>query len=159
MDNGRNKTLISHKSGQSMIEFALILPLFVLIVIGVFDLGRAFFAYIAISNAAREGARVYTFSPDTTTREDIDHAVHLEIGTSSVVNQAKIDPHILIQCVDPNDPNPNTNFKEADTNTKLKACKSYEPIRVTVYYTQDLILSFFFPDGLTLERSAEMMVP
>jgi Flp pilus assembly protein TadG len=152
---GRSKTLIHKQKGQSLVEFALILPLMVLIVVGIFDLGRAFFAYIAISNAAREGARVYIFSPKTTTITDIENAVHLEVGTSSVVDEAKIAPTILIQCVDPND----SIFKQVVTNAMLKACKSTEPIRVTVSYNQDLILSFFFPNGLTLKRSAEMMVP
>lgn len=43
--------------GQSLVEFALTLPLLMLILLGVLDLGRLFFAYIAINNAAREGAR------------------------------------------------------------------------------------------------------
>ena len=43
-------------NGQSLVEFALILPLFMLIVLGVFDFGRAIYAYSALHNAAREGA-------------------------------------------------------------------------------------------------------
>ena len=43
--------------GQSLVEFALILPLFMLIVLGIFDFGRAIYAYSALHNAAREGAR------------------------------------------------------------------------------------------------------
>ena len=38
-------------------EFALLLPILVLVVFGVLELGRAFFALVAITNAAREGAR------------------------------------------------------------------------------------------------------
>jgi hypothetical protein len=38
-------------------------------------------------------------------------------------------------------------------------CPSEEPFIVTVEYTHTVILAFFFPDGLTLMRSAEMMVP
>jgi Flp pilus assembly protein TadG len=79
MTEGNKVTLYKSQQGQSMLEFALILPLMVLIVIGVFDLGRAFFAYIAISNAAREGARVYTFSPDKTTIDNNEmHYFRLE---------------------------------------------------------------------------------
>jgi Flp pilus assembly protein TadG len=61
MEEKRITTLGKHKKGQSMVEFALLLPLFVLLIIGIFDLGRAFFSFIAIMNAAREGARVITF--------------------------------------------------------------------------------------------------
>ncbi len=49
--------------GQSLVEFALILPLLVLILMGVFDFGRAFFAYNAISGGAREGARYGVIHP------------------------------------------------------------------------------------------------
>lgn len=47
---------VRHMRGQSMVEFALCLSLLIMILLGVFDLGRAFHAYIVITNAAREGA-------------------------------------------------------------------------------------------------------
>jgi hypothetical protein len=40
-----------------MVEFALIVPLLALITLGVIDLGRVFYTYEAVANAAREGAR------------------------------------------------------------------------------------------------------
>lgn len=43
-------------SGQSLVEFALILPVFLLILGATLDLGRLFYAYVAIENAAKEGA-------------------------------------------------------------------------------------------------------
>ena len=43
--------------GQSLAEFALILPMMLLVVMGVFDFGRGIFIYSAVHNAAREGAR------------------------------------------------------------------------------------------------------
>jgi Flp pilus assembly protein TadG len=53
--------------GQSLVEFALCLPVLVLIFIGVFDLGRAFNAYIIITNSAREGAFYASMHPTDTT--------------------------------------------------------------------------------------------
>jgi Flp pilus assembly protein TadG len=44
--------------GQGLTEFALIFPLFVLLLLVVFDFGRAIYAFHTISNAARSGARV-----------------------------------------------------------------------------------------------------
>ena len=41
--------------GQSMVEFALILPIMLLLVGAAVDLGRLFFAYVAVENAAKEG--------------------------------------------------------------------------------------------------------
>lgn len=43
--------------GQSLVEFALILPIFLLIIFGLFDMGRAVYAWSTINNAAREAAR------------------------------------------------------------------------------------------------------
>jgi Flp pilus assembly protein TadG len=42
---------------QALVEFALVLPVFLLILFTIFDFGRAIYAYNAISNAAREGGR------------------------------------------------------------------------------------------------------
>ena len=44
--------------GQSLVEFALVLPVLVLLLLGLFDLGRAVIGYTTVSNAARVGARV-----------------------------------------------------------------------------------------------------
>ncbi len=52
--------------GQSLVEFALCLSLLILILLGVFDLGRAFHAYIVITNAAREGAYYGAMRPTDT---------------------------------------------------------------------------------------------
>jgi Flp pilus assembly protein TadG len=46
------------ESGQSLVEFALAIPVFLLILFGLFDLGRVVYAYNTISNASRESVRV-----------------------------------------------------------------------------------------------------
>jgi Flp pilus assembly protein TadG len=44
--------------GQALVEFALVIPIFLLIVLGLFDLGRAVFYHTTLSNASREAVRV-----------------------------------------------------------------------------------------------------
>jgi hypothetical protein len=44
--------------GQTLAEFALVLPVLLLIAIGLLDVGRIVFSYTAMTNAAREGARL-----------------------------------------------------------------------------------------------------
>lgn len=56
MDGGAMKIKQRH-FGQSLVEFALIIPLVLLLVAGFLDLGRAVFYYSSISNMVREGAR------------------------------------------------------------------------------------------------------
>ena len=49
----------AHKNkGNSLIEFALILPLFLLLVLGIVDFGRYFFVQHTIQFATREGMRL-----------------------------------------------------------------------------------------------------
>lgn len=46
------------QKGQSLVEFALIVPLVLLLLFGMFDIGRILFSSVALEHAAREGARV-----------------------------------------------------------------------------------------------------
>ncbi len=48
--------------GSQLIEFALVLPLLLLVVLGILDFGLLFQRYEAVTNAAREGARVAVLS-------------------------------------------------------------------------------------------------
>lgn len=48
----------SLERGQSLVETALVIPLILLLFIGLFDFGRAIFAYNSVSEAARNGSRV-----------------------------------------------------------------------------------------------------
>jgi TadE-like protein len=43
--------------GQSLVEFGLILPIFLLFIFGIIDLGRAVYSYHTLNSAARETAR------------------------------------------------------------------------------------------------------
>ncbi|MFQ5945132.1 MAG: TadE/TadG family type IV pilus assembly protein [Anaerolineae bacterium] len=50
--------------GQSVVELALLLPVLLLIFLGTTDFGRVYFAKVAITNAARVGARYGSLNPD-----------------------------------------------------------------------------------------------
>jgi hypothetical protein len=50
--------------GQALAEFALIIPIALLLLLAVFDLGRAVFLYNGLTNAAREGARLAIVNQD-----------------------------------------------------------------------------------------------
>ena len=54
--------------GQSLVEFSLVFPIIVLLIVGFVEIGRAVYAYNTIANAARQGARVATVNQlaDTT---------------------------------------------------------------------------------------------
>lgn len=50
-------------TGQSLIEFALIFPLLMFLVMGLFDIGRAVFYYSVLNTAVREGTRFAIVQP------------------------------------------------------------------------------------------------
>lgn len=53
--------------GQSMVEFALIVPLFLLLMFAIVDFGMGFYSWITVTNAAREGARIGAVGKDSAT--------------------------------------------------------------------------------------------
>ena len=55
------------RKGQELLEYALIAPIFLLILLVIFDLGRITYTYSVIQNVAREGARYGAVHPDNWT--------------------------------------------------------------------------------------------
>lgn len=56
---GKNK-----QQGQSLVEVAISLPILLLILSGLLDLGRIYYTYIALEEAAAEAALYLAISPD-----------------------------------------------------------------------------------------------
>lgn len=81
------------EKGQSLVEFALILPLLLLLVIGIIDLGKIFHAYITIDHAGREAARMASI--------ETSNGVTIEqIKTYAVDKAVGIDTDDLVVGVD-----------------------------------------------------------
>ncbi len=53
-----NGQVRSSERGAELVEFALVMPLLLLIMFGIFDFGLLFQRYEVLTNAAREGARL-----------------------------------------------------------------------------------------------------
>ena len=51
------KRLRKNRKGQSMVEFALVLPILLLLLLGIMEFGFLFHEYLVVTHAAREGAR------------------------------------------------------------------------------------------------------
>jgi Flp pilus assembly protein TadG len=74
------------RRGQTLVEFALILPIFLLVLIGIFDFGRAVYYYNSLSNAAREAVRVAIVDQNTTAITDtaVSHASSVGVTSGDV---------------------------------------------------------------------------
>lgn len=62
--------------GQTLVEFGLVLPVFMLLLVGLFDMGRAVLYYNSISNGSREAVRLAIVDQNVTAirQEAIDSA-------------------------------------------------------------------------------------
>jgi len=59
------------EKGQSLLEFALIVPILLIILAGVLDLGRLYYAYVAVTDAAAEGASYAAIHPQANERAEV----------------------------------------------------------------------------------------
>lgn len=74
--------------GDGLVEFALVLPVLLLLIFGILDGGRAVYAYHVVANSAREGARyasVATRTADEVRSKVLTYAVALDPSHLSVV--------------------------------------------------------------------------
>src|SRR5262245_40567801 len=81
-------------TGAVLIEFALSLPILLLVIVGIFDFGFAFQQYVVATNAAREGARMAVL-PAAYSDQDIQDRVTAYLTAGGV----KATPRIAIQPV------------------------------------------------------------
>ncbi len=122
--------------GQAMIEFAFVMPLLILLLMGIFDLGRGVYAYNVVASAAREGARYGIFKPGDSTG----------IQNQAVANTFALDPNLI----------------SVTSNCKIPSgayttwCYKTNLLEVVVQYQFQPLTLFFSP--LTLRGKSEMMI-
>ncbi len=79
-------------AGQSLAEFAILLPVLMGVVIGIFEFGRAWNIDQVLTNAAREGARLAVI--ETSSEGDVIEAVE------TALTNAALDPSLATISVD-----------------------------------------------------------
>ena len=117
------------EKGQSLTEVALMLPVLLLILAGVLDLGRLYYAYVTVSDAAAEGA---TYA-----------AIHPTDG-GEIVSRTQAATDGLIQI--------DASMVEVD----CPAVAAGSPVTVTVGYTFTVvtpIINVMVPDGALMLRA------
>ena len=101
---------------QALVEFALVLPILLLLILGVMDFGRLFYTKMVLTNAAREGANYLAYFP-----EDANNGYVLTFET-----------------IDDEANSSNVEVVEADV-TYTDCCTRGEPVEVTITKTMDLV--------------------
>jgi TadE-like protein len=78
---------------QSMVEFALVAPLLLLLLFGIVDFGRVIYTYVTLSQAVNEGARVaIRDSPLLPTNADVESAVKIHAVDVALANPCPNGP-------------------------------------------------------------------
>src|SRR3990172_10235047 len=58
------------EKGQALVEFTLLVPIFLLLLFAIIDFGMGFYSWISVTNGAREGARLGAVLATQTDIED-----------------------------------------------------------------------------------------
>jgi Flp pilus assembly protein TadG len=127
--------------GQALVEFALIVPIFMVIAFGTIDFGLAFDASIGISNAAREGARAGVTTPTLAAISARVREVAGRLNDSSLT--------ISVSC---------KTATGAACAGGLSGAVSGTTIVVTVGYSYPMITPIAFGTRIPLSSTAQMRV-
>ena len=91
--------ILRNDGGQALVEFALVLPILMMIAIGILEFGRAWNTYQVITDAAREGARNVVVAGSTATGASVTQIVNdaltrarLNTATLSTTNPCPTGP-------------------------------------------------------------------
>jgi Flp pilus assembly protein TadG len=135
----------NNRAGQGLLEFALIVPIFLVLTIGALDLGMAFYVKVVLANSAREGAYFLVYHTETGKADSFEAtktAVQAEGGNSGVdIATAKIDVQCLVGGVVNN------------------ACPNGSTAVVTVAHDMELLVDVIFHGPLQLTNEARMLIP
>lgn len=126
--------------GQSLVEFALVLPILLLLMMGILDLGRFLFLYSQTMNGAREGARygsVSGLNTSPTVPQYIDCAGirAAAIRTNGLASQ----PTITIEYDHGTDPVLNQGCEDVNNRPSASDILPGDRIRVSVEATYDFL--------------------
>jgi Flp pilus assembly protein TadG len=134
--------------GQALVEFALVIPIFLLVFVSLFDIGSAVFTYNSLTNAAREGARLAIVNQDPASiTQHAENAVAIaEIDVPNVtVNFYQSKP----------DGTPDT----SSTCTPVAVgCFAVVSFQATYHPLTPIIGSFLFTNGVTFTATSVLSV-
>jgi hypothetical protein len=129
--------------GQALVEFAIILPVFFLLVAGMFDFGLGIYSDLTLVNAAREGARVGVIDPGNTSAiEDRVRAMAGNLDSSRL--------RVTVAC-------------ERPSGTVFTSCTSPmwlpgDATKVTVDYRYSMFFPILFGTEIPLSSESKMRI-
>lgn len=74
------RSLLREERGAYMIEFALVMPTFLLLIMGIFDIGMQMYAKAVLAGAVEQAARLNTLEINNSNQTAVDQAVRDQVG-------------------------------------------------------------------------------
>lgn len=74
------RRLLRDERGAYMIEFAMVMPTFLLLMMGAFDIGMQMYAKAVLSGAVEQAARLNTLETNANSQLAVDQAVRDQVG-------------------------------------------------------------------------------
>lgn len=121
----------SSERGAVAVEFAILLPVLLLLLLGIVEFGRAYSAQIALSQGARESVRIMAITDD--------EAAARSAATSSA---GLLDPALMTISISSRDPN------DPSGPVIIDDCEPEHAVTVEIEYDLASITGFFSAYGL-----------
>ena len=141
------RRLIRGTRGQSLAEFALLLPILMILMLGAIDFGRLYFAYVSVTNASRNAAQYGSFNTLRANDEDCTDGACLRLAavadTTNLLNTSSTNPLVTTEpCA--------VGSRDDQGN---------ECVRVTVTYTFETLVPWpVLPSSIEMSRTVQMRV-
>ncbi|MDP9997771.1 TadE family protein [Pseudarthrobacter sulfonivorans] len=111
-----------HERGAVAVEFAILLPLLLMLVLGTIEFGRAYNAQITLTNAARDGVRVMSIANDPA-------------GAKAAARNAAAGV--------------STAISDSDVTLSTDVCKAEQQVTLTINYNLSTITGIAGPFPMT----------
>ena len=136
--------------GQALVEFSLALIPFLLLLMAVFDFGRAIYIYNGVSQAAREVARAASVHPN----EDTNPVGYSLEATRTIDTQVGLIPGLVVD-----DPVCVLSVDADDSAANAQPCTEDEFVVVTAHSTYTPVSLLGFLGTIQIESKARIQMP
>ena len=120
------------RNGQSLVEFAVVLPVFLLILCGILDFGVLLYSRMTVINAAREGARAATLMAG-----EPASAIRARAGDRADAAAGGLNVNTVTSC---------------------GACRSGDFVTVTVSYDHHAFFPLLFGSTIPMSSTVQMVL-
>ena len=145
------------KRGQAMVEFALVLPIFLIVLSGILDFGFMLYSRMTVINAAREGARAAVMVASTGNEDQVAQAAVTSAVAGTGINTSSVQ--VTTKCIQAN-PNtiPPCTWTVYDASSNPSGAESGDFVSVTVTYTYHTFFPLLFGTTMNLSSTVQMVI-